>query len=396
MHKTKVLIALYSLTCGGGEKALVNMLNSLDPQKYDITLQLFRNEGANLQFVPQHVKLADPLFPNGFPSKTQRIERLIKNFDLAGIVKSLYYYIKSRGSNARARAWYEWKSVEPFCKRNQEVYDVAVAAMHGLSTYYVFDTITAKRKICWIHTDFSKISKFKQEQQYFESANNIVTVSEQCYNSFKSEYPMLNNVVMLYNLNCPDLIKSMANQRSKDECFPDNFDWHFLSIGRIIALKGFDMLVDAANGLKSKGVSFAWYILGQGNEEHNLKDKAKALGVDDRIFFIGIDPNPYPYIKHADIIVQTSRYEGKSMVLDEAKILNKPIVSTSYDSVYDQIEHKHSGYIVPISSKGIENGIYEMITNSQLMNSLSEKLSKTENRQDALIKDYDSLLEGKL
>lgn len=394
MKKIKVLIALYSLTCGGGEKALVNMLNSIESHKYDITLQLFRNEGANLQFVPSHVKLNPPLFPNGFPSKGQRIKHLIKKFDLINLIRNLYYYIKSRGKNKRARAWYEWKSIEPFCHRNSETYDIAIAAMHGLSTYYVFDIIAADRKICWIHTDFSKIAKFKQEKRYFESAHRIITVSNQCYDSFKKEYPTLNNVLMLHNLNCPDLMQRMSGELSKNQCYPDSYKLHFLSVGRLVNLKGFDMLIEAAAGLKQRGISFAWYILGKGEEEAHLKEKAKAFSVEDRVIFAGLAENPYPYIKWADIIVQTSRYEGKSMVLDEAKIFNKPIVSTSYDSVYDQIENRETGFLVPISPDGIENGIVELLSNEQLMNHLISVLSKEDNTQANLIKDYEALIEG--
>lgn len=396
MIKCKVLISLFSLTCGGGEKALVNMLNSLPKDKYDITLQLFRNVGCNLQFVPDHVKISQPLFPDGFPTKRERLTLLSKRFYLKGILRMIMFYLKSRKANSRERAYYEWKTVQPFCRANTESYDVAIAAMHGLSTYYVFDMIQAERKVCWIHTDFSKIPQFKDEAKYFESAYRIVTVSEQCYKSFHDVYPTLQNVVMLYNLNCPDLMERMATEFPKAQCYPDTYQYHCLSIGRLVKVKGFDMLIEAAKGLKERGISFAWYILGQGEEEKNLKDMAKALGVDDCVVFAGLAENPYPYIKWADIIVQTSRYEGKSMVLDEAKILNKPIVTTSYDSVYDQIENGETGVLVPISSDGIENGVAGLLADEQLMEHLISTLSEKDKTQTALIKDYEALIEGVL
>ena len=396
MIKCKVLISLFSLTCGGGEKALVNMLNSLPQDKYDITLQMFRNEGCNLRFVPGYVKIKEPLFPKGFPTKRERLTYLLKRGNLKGVFKLGMFYLKSRRANIREKVYYEWKTVQPFCRENLESYDVAIAAMHGLSTYYTFDMIQANRKICWVHTDFEKIPQFKEEMQYFESAYRIVTVSEQCYNSFHNIYPTLQNIVMLYNLNCPDLMERMAKELSKNQCYPDTHKYHFLSVGRLDKVKGFDMLIEAAKGLKDRGISFVWYILGQGEEEKHLKNKAKAFCVEDCVVFAGLAENPYPYIKWADIIVQTSRYEGKSMVLDEAKIFNKPIVSTSYDSVYDQIENGETGVLVPISPEGIENGILQLLLDEHLMKRLIFTLSIKNKTQTALIKEYEDLIEGVL
>ena len=56
--------------------------------------------------------------------------------------------------------------------------------------------------------------------------------------------------------------------------------------------------------------------------------------------FIGSRENPYPYIKNSDVIIQSSRFEGKSIVLDEAKILSKPIVATNYTTVRDQLKNE--------------------------------------------------------
>jgi len=394
--KQKVLIVLPSLTSGGGEKALVNMLNSFPADRYEISLQLFRNEGINLQFLPSYVTLKEPLFPHGMPSKKQRISYLIKHLNIKELFKDVIYYLKSRNANSRERGFYEWKSLLPFCPTVKNHYDVAIAAMQGIATYYVFDLVSAERKICWIHTDYSKVQHVKEEQYYFSKADSIVTVSEQCYNSFLEIYPHLKNVKMLYNLNCPELIQAMASEMEKSECFPDKFVWHFVSVGRLIKLKGFDMLLDAAKVLKDGGVSFSWYVLGDGEEREALLNKARELQVEDRVFFAGIRSNPYPYLKCADIVVQTSRYEGKSMVLDEAKILNKPIVSTKYESVFDQIDDEENGILVPISAKGIADGILRLIRDSVLREKIVDSLSREDKKQTELIEKYYALIEGRL
>lgn len=394
--KQKVLIVLPSLTSGGGEKALVNMLNSFSADRYEISLQLFRNEGVNMQFVPSYVTLKEPLFPHGLPSKKYRVSYLVKHLNVKELFKDILYYLKSRNANSRERGFYEWKSILPFCPTDQDRYDIAIAAMQGVATYYVFDLVNAERKICWIHTDYSKVQQVEEEQYYFSKADSVVTVSEQCYNSFLGIYPHLKNVKMLYNLNCPELIQSMASKMDNSQCFPDQFDWHFVSVGRLIKLKGFDMLLDAAKILKDRDVSFSWYVLGEGEEKDALLNKARELQVEDRVFFAGVQANPYPYLRCADIVVQTSRYEGKSMVLDEAKILNKPIVSTKYDSVFDQINDGENGILVPISAEGIADGIFQLIGNNVLREKIIANLSHEEKKQTDLIQKYYALIEGRL
>ena len=69
-------------------------------------------------------------------------------------------------------------------------------------------------------------------------------------------------------------------------------------------------------------------------------------------------------MKNADIIVQTSRFEGKSVVIDEAKILAKPIVVTRYPTVYDQID-ENEGIITELNAQSVADGIESMLINKQ-------------------------------
>ena len=125
------------------------------------------------------------------------------------------------------------------------------------------------------------------------------------------------------------------------------------------------MAVAAAAILKKKGVNFKWNIIGGGPKEKELKLLAREMRVEDSVKFLGIRENPYPYIKQCDIVVQTSRFEGKSIVLDEAKIMKKPIVVTNYSTVHDQIIAGKEGMIVEISSEAIADGIIRMYQNNE-------------------------------
>ena len=395
MSKLRVLIALYSLGNGGGEKALVNMLNSFPSDRYDIELQLFENKGLNLEFLPSFVKLREPLFPNGMLSSGQQIKGAVRRFRVDLLVKKAWYLLKSRRANSREKTYYAWKNLQAFCSKNTQTYDVAISAMHGLSTYYVFDCIRAKRHICWVHTDYSKIPRVEQDALYFKKAYRVVTVSEHCRTTLQEAFPHLDNIVVLHNLNCPVLMKAMAVEKDKAACYPDDAMYHILSVGRLIPLKGFDLAIRAAAMLKEQGLVFGWYVLGEGEKRGELERLAEECGVADCVHFVGAVSNPYPYIANADVVAQTSRYEGKLMVLDEAKLLCRPIVSTAYDSVYDQLTDGENGVIVPITAEGIAEGLLRVLQDESLRESLQRVLRETDGDQSELIEHHFALIEGR-
>jgi glycosyltransferase involved in cell wall biosynthesis len=92
---------------------------------------------------------------------------------------------------------------------------------------------------------------------------------------------------------------------------------------------------------------------------------------------IGVRENPYIYIRACDVFVQTSRYEGKSIVLDEAKIFDKPIVVTNYPTVYDSIENDKNGIIVPMDGKQIADGIGRIWSDNALRYKLCDELKRS-------------------
>ena len=115
--------------------------------------------------------------------------------------------------------------------------------------------------------------------------------------------------------------------------------------------------------------------------------------VDDCVCFLGIRENPYPYIKDCNIFVQSSRYEGKSVVLDEAKILAKPIIATSYPTVRDQIMDGKEGVIVGMTSEKIADGIEELIKNKEKRVFLSNYLAAHEYGNQDAVKKYMTLFD---
>ena len=165
-------------------------------------------------------------------------------------------------------------------------------------------------------------------------------------------------------------------------------DIKILSIGRLNHQKGFDIAIESAKYLYERGYRFKWYIIGDGILENNLKNLIEKNNMQDNVFLIGTRENPYPYIKNCDIFAQTSRFEGKSISLDEAKILSKPILVTNYSTAKDQIINNKEGIIVDMSEKAIAEGLEILINDIEKRIELSEYLSRFEYGNKDLIDLY--------
>jgi glycosyltransferase involved in cell wall biosynthesis len=175
------------------------------------------------------------------------------------------------------------------------------------------------------------------------------------------------------------------------EHFPSGLK--IVSIGRLENQKGYDFAVDALKIVKQKGFNFHWIILGEGVEKPKLVQLIAKNDLVENVTFVGIKENHYPYVKYADIFMQTSRFEGKSIAIDEAKIVGKPILVTNFSTVNDQITHKETGYITEMNPQSIAEGVIELLQNENLRKQLSENLSKlTLGTESEIEKIYELLL----
>ena len=113
-----------------------------------------------------------------------------------------------------------------------------------------------------------------------------------------------------------------------------------------------------------------WHVYGEGIQRNTLEKMIEENKLKGIFLLEGMKVNPYPYMAKADIIVQPSRYEGKSIVLDEAKVLGKAIVVTNYPSVEDQITDGETGLIVECVPEKIADGIKSLVNNKNVKNRL--------------------------
>ena len=386
----RILFVMMSLQSGGAEKSLVNLLNEMNPQKYEIDLLLFRKTGTFLSQVPSYVHICN------IPAE---INKLYGNMSQAGnllgtkIIGTLA--AKVHESTPGARAGYRWEHYYtkkiPMLKKQ---YDVAFAYITGETMFYTVEKVQANRKICFVHNDYKTANHPKKyDYRYFEKLDGIASISKLCCDVLEEEFPEFSDKIWcIENITSSAVIKKRAVEFVPKEITGTN---NILSVGRLMSQKGFDLAISAASILKKRNMDFHWYIVGDGELRKDLENQIENEGLQSEFTILGIKENPYPYIKACTIFAQTSRYEGKSVVLDEAKILAKPIVVTNYATVNDQIIDRREGIVVDMTPEGIANGIAELLGNKQLRKSLENYLSLHEYGNQREIEKYYKYIEGK-
>lgn len=367
----KILFVIHSMDFGGSERSLVNLLHELPEDKYQVDLLMFQKRGRLLEQLPSWVRVLDtPKDLDGLYAPARRAGRKLP----IKVIGTLCAKIARK--TRKERAAYRWKHFYcPRIKMLPETYDVAVAYGGAALVYFVGDRVKAKRKLIWIHTDY-RTGKYsaRDDRPYFAAADGIVSISKACVDVLKEEFPEFS-----HKIHCIENITSASLIRKRAEAFvPEEYraeSYNLLSVGRLVPEKGFDMAVEAAAIMKKNGLTFRWFVLGDGRQRRELMKQIRQNDVEDRFILLGGRSNPYPYMKHCSALIQPSRLEGKSVVLDEAKILTTPIVATEYLTVRDQIIEEKEGYITPMTPQGIAQGIQNLLQNREDMASIRAYLS---------------------
>ncbi|MGG0729865.1 glycosyltransferase [Bacillus paramycoides] len=374
--KKDVLFVINNLNCGGAEKSLISLLHTMDYSRYNVDLFLFKHEGLFFNKIPKHVNILDePAEYQYFdmPIKAATIKCLRQGrLDIAFSRICAGYIFKSEKNKARCeqRVWrYLSKSLQTINKK----YDVAIGYLEKNPVYFCIEKVKADKKIGFIHTDYDKLGMdSKIDMGYFHSLNHIVTVSEECANVLRERFPIYNDKIgVIHNVVSPSTINKMSQEKVDIE----HKGIKLVSVGRLSSEKGFDLAIEACKNLIGNGYDIKWYIIGEGKDRDKFKKMIEENELQDHFLLLGLKENPYPYIRVADIYVQPSRFEGKSIAIDEAKILHKPIVVTNFSTAKDQIDNEENGIIVDMDAHSLSEGIKKLIHHEELRNKLIHNLS---------------------
>ena len=394
--KKNILFIIPSLGAGGGEKSLINLLSQFDFNKYNVDLFLLNHNGLFMDFIPKEVNVIN--IPEDVKVFNKNLkESLIESLS-NGKIKLAYsrlmFCIKNRINTVGKGEQYAWKYLRKAIGKLDKRYDAAIGYLEKTSNYICVDCVQADKKIGWIHNDYRKLDLDKEfDKKYFKKLNYLITVSEECESILKSEFPEeKNKIKLIYNIVSKKAIETLAQEKLDEDEMPKD-KINILSIGRLHEQKGFDMAIEACKILIDKGYTVCWSIIGEGVEREKLELLIEKNNLKESFKLLGLKSNPYKYIKACDIYAQPSRYEGKSVAIDEVKILCKPIVVTNFSTVYDKIENNVTGIISKMNSNGICNGIEELLINHKLKNKIVMNLNSLQlGNEDEIKKIYELLI----
>ncbi|WP_168122750.1 glycosyltransferase [Paenibacillus sp. HB172176] len=381
--KKNLLFVMPSLSAGGGERSLINLLSQLDYRQYNVDLYLLSHEGLFMELIPEGVTLL-PL-PESYHRFSLQMKsslvQLLRRRKLKQAFNRLMYTVTNQTiANVGVREQTSWKYLSPSLGKLSKSYHAAIGFLEKTAIYFCVDKVNAPIKLGWIHNDYDKLGMDPTfDRSYFDKLNHIVTVSEECANVLRERFPeQREKVHIIYNIVSPLLIRRMAELDANDLYGRDQNEFVILSIGRLHEQKGFELAILACRALIDRGYKVRWHVIGEGDERERLRDMIAKNRLERHFKLLGLKSNPYPYLQQADIYVQTSRFEGKSIAIDEAKILNKPIVITNFSTAKDQIDHGLEGYIVDMTADAIASAIGELLESQSLRERLSRYLSSLE------------------
>lgn len=375
--KKKLLIVSHALELGGAERSLIGLLDALDPALWEVDLFLLRHEGKLMEDIPAHVNLL-PAIPSytvlARPMKDALREGhfLLTAARLIGRITAGRYAKKHGHTESGVGLEYSHKftcPLMPAIQPNKE-YDLAVSFL--TPHYFVAQKVRAKKKIAWIHTDYSRVQvNIPSETAMWSAYDQIVSISDAVTESFLKVFPSLKHkVVLIENILPERLIKRQAVEPIGTDMPADGYI-RLLSIGRYCTAKNFDNIPDICARLVSAGLNVKWYIIGFGSEETLIRKRTEEAGMGEHVILLGKKENPYPYIRACDLYVQPSRYEGKAVTVREAQMLGKPVVITRYATSRDQLEDGVDGVIVPMDNEGCAAGIANLLRDKGRMERLS-------------------------
>ena len=396
MSKKKILFAYNAMCIGGSTTSLLSILNRLDYSKYDVDLLLNMNFGELLDMIPKSVNLLPPALKYT-DRKVEYIHRLLSP-------RFMWHFMKSRriarksGVPIHAAQYRDWKDIE-FHRQIDKEYDVAIAFLEGDRCKFVARHIKAHRKLAWVHTNL-KDGKYdsKYDRDTMCVFDRVVLVSDDCMRDFDEMFPEIKDrTLVVENILVSEYIRSRAE--TGEPFSVDDSKLNLITVCRIsFSSKGLDRAVEAMARLKSDGMTenLKWYIIGDGRDMQSLREMIKAAGLEDNIIILGMQKNPYPFLKPMSAFFLPSRFEGKPMAVTEAFMMGLPVLATEYSSAHEQIRHGLDGYITENSTDGIYAGLKYIIENTDKLSEWKNNVMKTDYSNLVEIRKVEALIDGEL
>ena len=372
--KKKLIFITEALWIGGIETALVNLLNRLDYGRYEVTCLILRDSQELAgRITPQcRLLVSDRQHPVSFPAAYahKRMYNLMEEPQHAAKLRRLIWRLLClalRGPEARRYAAYMKQQL------SGEHFDTAVIYSDRAAETAV-RAISADRFLMFYH--HGAMRREYHDELGYRRAEKVIAVSEALAEKLKAYRPRYAGKIIAVN----NLIDIEGVRRKSLEApeivFPkDRFN--IVSCGRLSPAKGMDMAIDACAELVKRGrTAFHWWIVGGGPEENALKAQVHRLHLEEYVTLLGMQANPYPYIRQADMYVQPSRFEAFGLTILEAQVLAIPVLSTRTDGGMELIKDGYDGILCDADAGSIADGVQTLMAHPEMRQSCRDALAR--------------------
>ena len=390
----KILFVMNTMGRAGAEKALLELLKRIDKTKYEVSLYVLTGQGELINDAPEGVRLLNKkTLPVSVHSGEGRkilmktsLKMLLTRFNLLRLVP---YFTVNTVKMIISRSFHLekllWRAYSEGANRFDKRYDLAVSYIEGAAAYYVADHVKADKKAAFIHVDYKRSGYTRAlDKDCYLNFDRVFAVSGEVKDVFTTVYPeLINRTEVFHNLIDVEGIRKKAEE---GEGFTDGFNGvRLLTVGRLMAQKSFETSIKACSLLKKHGENIRWYVLGEGDQRAKLEALIDKLGLKNDFILCGAVDNPYPYFKNADIYVHCSKFEGKSIAVQEAQVLGKPIIVSDCSGNREQVISGVDGMICDFEPKRIAKAIYELIHDTEKRKTFSENAFTKNDTEEEII-----------
>lgn len=354
-HKIKILFRLRSLEMGGVQKVILDFLENLSKEKFDITFLVNLRQGVLVNSIPSHVRF---LF----------LEEGKESFSPNKLLR--FFQFIFRGVRLK---FYDFYPTYYYKKFNLYDIDVEIASSYSELESVLNSPNKKSKKIGWFHTDIRFVErklalKFISLMKRFDvmifGSQQTQRVIHEAYNE---TFP---NSVVIYNVIDNELVNQKANEFTveRNREIPQ-----FISVARLQKRKGFDMLARAHKRLLDDGLRHEIVVIGDGDFRPDIESEVARSQIESTFKLLGTSKNPYPNIKAADYFILPSKTESYPLVIGETLCLGKTIISTDVGGINEMIDHDVDGMLI----EPTEDAIYEAMKKFLTDNEYVEKLKRS-------------------
>lgn len=389
----RILICIQDFKQGGIPRCLQTLLAYIDSSVYKVDLFCLRHEGDYLGEIPNCKVLQEDYLLKYLMVFSTTITWKNFIFNLPSIVlKTMRKLI----NKAMGRDILLGRLASLGNNLSSAKYDVVIAYAEGYPSVLI-ENVKARKRLLWIHNDYAfQGARQGSSLTNYAAFSTICCVSRATKESFDAFFPQYaNKTKVIYNLTNDKFIKELAKQPINDTRF-DEYEEAFsiVSVGRVCAQKNFVVIPSIVHDLHFHGVmgGVKWFIIGDGPELERacVEQEIRKYGVEDTVVLLGNKPNPFSYLSKADLFVLTSVYESYPTVINEAKVLNIPIMANNIPPAHEMLQTDKA---IIVGIKDMASKIAELIKNKNKYDSMKHQRYDFTKSNMAIMGDFYALME---